>query len=1066
MIIKGDRLTWMGHVVEVRWVTETPDGRFEVALRGPDGHIQEVTLSPSEVEQCRLPTNDGAGSSQAVLTALWGRWMEWATPRIRSAATATKPLKPYAHQDEAVFVHMLSQPRLRFLLADEPGTGKTIMTGMYVVEGRRRRAVTGKVLIIPPAHLVSKWLGDLQRFFGIDAERITPEAARSPRPLRDDVDVWVVSLDLFTHNPDVFRKVSDSQASWSLVVFDEAHRLTPTSQFLGAARRVADRAHHLLLLTATPHRGKEWYFQSLLNLLDPEMYPITAAPGDTDPDHRLRPAEVSFLRRMKEDLLDHDGTPLFKERFAETLTVDLEGDEWLAYDAVMRYVDEWYDNRSVLARSIYGKRAASSVAAAAATLRRRREVLASSQLGEVAPPTPAGFDDFSSGSAVDDDESWSRAEDAIVAERSRDRRAEAKAVDGVLAILDAWTASSAHVPAKWEAVERICSKHDLRPGQGQLLVFTEFTDTALWLVDLFSKHGYDTRILSGATAQDQRDVLQRDFLAGAYQVLVSTDAGGEGIDLQSANVMIDWDIPWSLVRLEQRAGRLHRIGQHNAVYIYHLVAPATREGRVQEVLLHNLDLAGEALHGRIFDLMDATAERAGFDLTQALVDAYRGIDAVERVPSTETLVANARELAKEEDALRTPTDLNDAQDRFAADRLESVNPVMVEGFLRNLAAASGWLVSPGPYPGILKVTAERLPKVLGGESARLISVDGQATSDARSNGAQLGEIVTIGPTEESFHSLLALCSEAFAPDLLRGAALVDEASMTPYSLFVFDAELQTFDGVTKVSRPVPFLIRFSGGTAFPVDWASVANLQPAGGTGNRPAPAAEPAAIAAALEHKAVEEERAARQQARWVAKAREDLDQHQARWRQQVRHMDPEQRQALRQNFDRDRAQRLDDLEKAESVVVTNPRLVGWVEVVPGTTLAEIGYDPDSEKPAIELVCATLGAEGFDVDDRQTAGLGYDLYARHRATREQRLVEVKGLAGDLGGITMEANEWAQAMQRGDEYWLYVVTNCASNPALTVVVRDPAGSLAGGPKLIERFKISATQLRQLAGGTT
>jgi superfamily II DNA or RNA helicase len=173
-------------------------------------------------------------------------------PRIRSAVLATRPLRAYAHQDAAVFGAMLKQPRLRFLLADEPGTGKTIMTGMYLVEGRRRGLVPGKTVIVVPAHLVPKWIRDLRRLFGVEAKQITTEIGREPEDLRPDVDVWVVSLDLFTYNSDVRRKVAGRDASWSLVVFDEAHRLTPTSQYLDAARQAAAVAHHLLLLTQPP----------------------------------------------------------------------------------------------------------------------------------------------------------------------------------------------------------------------------------------------------------------------------------------------------------------------------------------------------------------------------------------------------------------------------------------------------------------------------------------------------------------------------------------------------------------------------------------------------------------------------------------------------------------------------------------------------------------------------------------------------------------------------------------------------------------------------------------------
>src|SRR4051794_8779783 len=156
--------------------------------------------------------------------------MQHAVPRIRSAVLATRPLRPYAHQDEAVHGHMLSQPRLRFLLGDEPGTGKTIMAVMYLAEGRRRAPIPRRALFIVPAHLVTKWERDLKRFVGITAEVIDSRVAADPVDLDPRFDTWIVSLDLYSVNADVRRKVAGRQESWSLVVFDEAHRLTPTSQ--------------------------------------------------------------------------------------------------------------------------------------------------------------------------------------------------------------------------------------------------------------------------------------------------------------------------------------------------------------------------------------------------------------------------------------------------------------------------------------------------------------------------------------------------------------------------------------------------------------------------------------------------------------------------------------------------------------------------------------------------------------------------------------------------------------------------------------------------------------------
>ena len=312
-------------------------------------------------------------------------------------------------------------------------------------------------------------------------------------------------------------------------------------------------------------------------------------------------------------------------------------------------------------------------------------------------------------------------------------------------------------------------------------------------------------------------------------MLVSTDAGGEGIDLQSAHVMVDWDIPWSLVRLEQRMGRLHRIGQRNPVHIYHLVAPETREGRVQEVMLSNLEAAGEALGGRIFDLLDATAARAGFDYTRALVDAQRSPAAAVAVPGTSELVTRAQELVRDEDRLKTAASTEAALDRFRTDRLEAINPVIVDGFLDALARAERWRVAPGPAKGIRTVIAPAtLPAALGGEHEHLVAADGASVRQAVNEGAEgLDDVVVLGPTEEPFSELVDLALHVGETELVRGTVLVDTASLTSYVLLLYDAEIELHDGVRRLRRKTPLLIRFSGAGAFETAWESLMNLRPA-----------------------------------------------------------------------------------------------------------------------------------------------------------------------------------------------------------------------------------------------
>lgn len=1062
----GTQVAVDGQLVTVVAVTPNLSGA-DLVYRCGDGSLGEASLDAADLVRAHVPVNDAGGHPQRALTGLWGRWMQYAVPRIRSAVLATRPLRPYAHQDEAVFTHMLAQPRLRFLLADEPGTGKTIMTGMYVAEGTRRGLIPGRTAIVVPAHLVEKWRRDLRRYFAVDADRLTPELARDPKELDPRVSVWIVSVDLFTYNPDVRRKVAGARASWSLAVFDEAHRLTPTSQYLTAARELSVRTHHLLLLTATPHRGKEHFFRGLLNLLDPTLYPWD--PRQTGYDTALRPSTLSFLRRMKEELKDLTGHALFPPRYAETIQVDLTGPEENAYTAVMDYVDAFYGENATLARSIYGKRAASSVVAAASTIRRREGVLRGPASGRTDAPIPEEF----VGSGVDpqfevaDEDAWQRAEDTVVTARSKGKSDELKRIAAVLGTLEQALASP---PTKWLRAQELVERHGIRPGEGQLLVFTEFADTARWLVGMFTEVGFTVEILEGAVGHRERDHIQQRFLDRQFQVLVSTDAGGEGIDLQSAHVMLDWDIPWSLVRLEQRMGRLHRIGQRKPVHIYHLVAPATREGRVQEVMLQNLETAGQSLNGRIFDLLDAAAARAGFDYGRALVEAQRGSAAVHvPVPGAQELLDAARELVADEDRLHTPANTAAAMARFRADRLEAINPVIVDAFVDQLAWARDWTLRPGPAKGIREVTSTRsLPPALGGGLERLVAADGASVRQAINDGAEgLEDVVVLGPTEEPFAELVDLALHEGETELVRGTHLVDTSALTGYTLLIYDAEVEAHDGIRRHRRKAPLLIRFSGAGAFEIAWESLMTLRP-NTTGSVADAGLPPAVRTEGMAQAQVallrEVDRVRTERVAWVVKAREQLDQVEYRYLDELDELPAQVRRERRDAFAALKTDRLRQLEDIGKVTGAVPRLVGWVQVAAGSRSAELGYDPDSETVAVATVLEELERLGYIVDDRQTAGVGYDLFARHPLTGEQQLIEVKGFQTGLAAVWLEQHEWAQAQQRGEDYWLYVVTDCATAPTVVLRARDPAGQLASGPRRIERFQIKVADLKRLMKG--
>ena len=312
-----------GHV-RIELAMPTDDG-WQLFVEESTGHFQKVDLTGEQAAACETLTEDGGGDSTAVLAGLWTAWMRAASAGARSAALASSPLKPYVHQMNAVYGAMLPQPNLRFLLADEPGTGKTIMAGMYLREMQRLGFIS-RALVVAPAHLVTKWQGDFERFFGGGLRAITAQTVRE-HALEIDHDLWIASLDLAAVNPAVQAAIHPDRAGWDAVVFDEAHRLTPTAaSYYQAGELLALNTPRAVFMTATPHRGKEWLFRALLHLVDPDVYP-PVSPNE-EPAHAAKPGRVHFLRRMKEDLVDFDGiTKLFKGRRAANETVPLNPTE-------------------------------------------------------------------------------------------------------------------------------------------------------------------------------------------------------------------------------------------------------------------------------------------------------------------------------------------------------------------------------------------------------------------------------------------------------------------------------------------------------------------------------------------------------------------------------------------------------------------------------------------------------------------------------------------------------------------------------------------------------------------
>ncbi len=559
-------------------------------------------------------------------------------------ASEISRIDPLPHQRIAVYERMLREDRLRFLLADDAGAGKTIMTGLYVREMLLRKRIQ-RVLIIPPAGLVGNWERELRTLFRLRFRIVAGSDIRRENPFASGkCDLAIVSLDTIRGRA-VFGALSSPNTSpYDLVVFDEAHKLSASVE-RGRARKTqrykfaeaiagcppsseyADllwSARHLLLLTATPHMGKDSPYHHLWRLLDHRMFGSEEA-------FRSFPnaARASyFIRRTKEEMVDFQGQPIFRKRRCDTFSYDLSDDERALYNDTTAYLKHSYsattgNQQAVrLAMGVFQRRLASSTFALRRSFERRikkvGELISKIESGRIDARSLLrdqqnlnrrhGADYFDIRDSSDD--SREQAEDyedavlgAVIAVTVEDLRAELETLDNLLD--QARRLTDAGLESKFQRLQDVLE--DSSVAGEKWLVFSEHRDTVDYLARRLEELGYGDQVatIHGAMAWDERE-RQVDLFrkpSGA-RFLIATDAAGEGINLQFCRLMVNYDIPWNPARLEQRMGRIHRYGQKNDVRIVNLVSDNTREGRVLTVLLERLDAIREELASdKVFDVI-------------------------------------------------------------------------------------------------------------------------------------------------------------------------------------------------------------------------------------------------------------------------------------------------------------------------------------------------------------------------------------------------------------------------------------------------------------------------------
>ena len=701
-------------IVAVQWYGTNV---IEVTYKDNKGQAGNTLIyrenEPSlEVQENRLPWSFDADADQMKLASEAYR-ISLAHLFDPYLAVHTSSVEPLPHQITAVYKEMLPRVPLRYILADDPGAGKTIMTGLYIKELIVRGDLK-RCLIVSPGSLVEQWQDELFQKFNLHFEILTNDRIESAATgnIFQEMNLCICRLDKLARNDALQEKLKVTD--WDLIVCDEAHKMSATvwggeikyTKRFQLGRTLSNIARNFLLLTATPHNGKDEDFQLFLSLVDPDRFEGTHSNSQQSID-----VSDVMRRLVKEELVKFDGTPLFPERRAYTVNYDLSPAEAKLYEAVTEYVREEFNRADKLnndrkntvgfALTILQRRLASSPEAIYQSLKRRRERLeqrlAEKKLGKRAAEANIDFSDWDEDDLAPDEEE--KLEDQVVDQSSAAATiAELEAEIDTLKHLEkmANDVRISGVDRKWEELSRLLQDNQAmfgRDGQREkLIIFTEHKDTLNYLTQkIRSLLGSEEAVVTihGGMLRDERRKVEQLFKQDKnVQILIATDAAGEGINLQRAHLMINYDLPWNPNRLEQRFGRIHRIGQTEVCHLWNLVANETREGFVFQKLFQKLEEERKSLGGKVFDILG----KMTFDnksLKDLLIEAVRyGNDPKVRARLNQVVDHSMtpdkfRELLDERALTHDTLDTSDVQEiRDEMERIEAhkLQPYFIESF--------------------------------------------------------------------------------------------------------------------------------------------------------------------------------------------------------------------------------------------------------------------------------------------------------------------------------------------------------------------------------------------------
>lgn len=1038
-------------------------------------------LTQAELPRLKMTASsalDFSGDAEAFHLAIEAQRIRLAHEVDPHFAVSSSSITPLPHQLEAVYRYMLTSPLVRFLLADDPGAGKTIMAGLLLKE-LRFRGLADRVLIVVPPLVSHQWQEELrskfsEEFIVVDSGLRDANAGRNPFT---ENDRCITSL-YWAAREEVIEPLKE--ADWDLIIVDEAHKMaayrqgkrvikTTKTQLYRLGEELSLRTKHLLMLTATPHKGDPENFRLLLELLDKDLF----AERSILEEAMRRQDNPIILRRLKEEMRKFDGSPLFPPRTVKTVTFNLSKIEEALYQEVTAYVTEHFnkalhkEKRNIgFAMTIMQRRLTSSLAAITASLKRRRARLADllQKVRSRMAGTPAQLAEGNSepllsqalgGAPVESMEDlgeaarW-QAEDILIegltnAESVEELETEVLALDRL--VRRAQAAAGDGQESKFnELCDSILRDGGLRQRGEKLLIFTEAKDTLDFLVEQLRARGFTVAVIDGSLPMEKRRA-QQELFRGKAEIMIATEAGGESINLQFCNQMVNYDIPWNPNRLEQRMGRIHRIGQRNEVFIFDLVATDTREGEVLHALLRKIEQMRIDLHSdRVFDMVGELLEDHDISLSDLIIDCItrrrRIEDAVATLenavsPEHQAALLRAREEGLAHRLINLP--------RLRSDMARSAGHALIPAHLESFVAAvvtrhRGRAARRAD--GTLRI--ERVPVELRREQELdfqrkhgAIAREYPSVTSEKTRIGDDGKVEFLSPAHPLFRSTLLAAEASCAAALPRGAVYYDPDLREPERLWFFRASVG--DGTSRtLAERVLVLRELSGRTFVPSGPLRLHDLRKRDAKDPPPPPMPDfderrKAALIHCLQHvvpafiddvkgdrlkELAIKERYLERSFRVVISRHSDrmLELEAKAQGGQDMGIAIAREHRLMEDTKRRQARRIEEVRLEQQLVTRAPELLGVALVLPEA--AEVGRAAAPD----DLMAAVTAAEqqaGRALRDVRGQALGYDALSLSSDGQEVRFL----LARDLdarGRVWLTDTEWTQLQNLGKDAMLYV----------------------------------------------